>query len=45
MESALRERGIEPTVIASVDALAGAEPLTHTACYRLQGRANSEHGG
>ncbi|TCU75296.1 SIR2-like protein [Bradyrhizobium sp. R2.2-H] len=36
MESALRERGVEPTVVASVDALAGAEPLTHTACYILK---------
>lgn len=36
MENALRERGIEPTVVASVDALAGAEPLTHTACYVLK---------
>lgn len=36
MESALRERGIEPTIVASVDALAGAEPLTHSACYILK---------
>jgi hypothetical protein len=36
MESALRERGIEPTIVASVDALAGAEPITHTACYILK---------
>lgn len=36
MENALRERGIEPTVVASADALAGAEPLTHTACYVLK---------
>lgn len=36
MENALRERGIEPTVVASVDALAGAEPITHTACYILK---------
>lgn len=35
-ENALRERGIEPTVIASVDALAGAEPITHSACYILK---------
>lgn len=33
MENALRERGIEPTVVASVDALTGAEPLTHSRCY------------
>jgi len=36
MENALRERSIEPTVIASVDALAGAEPITHSACYVLK---------
>ncbi|WP_200276774.1 SIR2 family protein [Rhodovulum adriaticum] len=33
LENALREQGIEPTVVASVDALQGAEPLTHTSCY------------
>ena len=33
LESALRERGVEPTVVASVDALKGAEPLTHSNCY------------
>jgi hypothetical protein len=36
MENALRERGIEPTVVASADALTGAEPITHTACYILK---------
>ncbi len=36
MENALRERGIEPTVIASPDALAGAEPIAHSACYLLK---------
>ncbi|MEO3692204.1 SIR2 family protein [Roseateles paludis] len=36
MESALREQGIEPTVIASADALSGAEPLTHSRCYLLK---------
>jgi hypothetical protein len=36
MENALRERGIEPTVVASVDALLGAEPITHSACYLLK---------
>lgn len=36
MENALREQGIEPTVIASADALAGAEPLTHSRCYVLK---------
>lgn len=36
MENALREQGIEPTVIAAADALAGAEPLTHSRCYVLK---------
>lgn len=36
MENALRECGVEPTVVASVDALAGAEPITHSACYILK---------
>ncbi|MDX8467702.1 SIR2 family protein [Mesorhizobium sp. VK23B] len=36
LENALRERSIEPTVISSVDALAGAEPITHSACYILK---------
>lgn len=36
MENALRERGVEPTIVSSVDALAGAEPLTHSACYILK---------
>lgn len=36
MENALRERGIEPTVVASIDALQGAEPLTHSRCYLLK---------
>lgn len=36
MENALRERGVEPTVVSSVDALAGAEPITHSACYILK---------
>ncbi|RCV90040.1 SIR2 family protein [Billgrantia montanilacus] len=36
MENALREQGIEPTVVASADALAGAEPLTHSQCYMLK---------
>jgi hypothetical protein len=36
MENALREHGIEPTVVASADALAGAEPLTHSRCYVLK---------
>ena len=33
LESALRERGVEPTVISSEDALEGAEPLPHARCY------------
>lgn len=36
MENALRERGVEPTIVASVDALLGAEPITHSACYILK---------
>ena len=36
LESALREQGVEPTVVASVDTLKGAEPLTHTKCYLLK---------
>ena len=36
LENALRERGVEPTVVASLDALKGAEPLTHTKCYLLK---------
>lgn len=33
MENALRELGIEPTVVSSEDTLSGAEPLTHSQCY------------
>lgn len=36
IENALRERGIEPTIVSSPDALAGAEPITHTTCYLLK---------
>jgi hypothetical protein len=36
MENALREAGIEPTVVHSVDTLAGAEPLTHSHCFILK---------
>ena len=36
MESALRERGVEPTIVAGVDMLKGAEPLTHSTCYLLK---------
>ncbi|MGL3214044.1 SIR2 family protein [Bradyrhizobium sp. BR 1433] len=33
MEGALRDVGVEPTVIASEDALKGAVPLIHSRCY------------
>jgi len=36
IENALTERGVEATVVASVDALKGAEPLTHTKCFLLK---------
>ena len=36
IENALRDRGVEPTVISSVDALAGAEPLAHARCFILK---------
>ena len=36
METALREIGIEPTVITSPDRLGGAEPLTHSTCFILK---------
>lgn len=36
LENALRERGIEATIISSVDALAGAEPVAHSDCYILK---------
>jgi len=36
LESALREVGIEPTVIRSVDDLAGANPIAHSRCYVLK---------
>jgi len=36
LENALREQGVEPTIIASVDALIGAEPLVHAACYLVK---------
>ncbi|MCA3631306.1 MAG: SIR2 family protein [Methylobacterium sp.] len=32
IENALRDEGIEPTVIAGEDAIAGAEPLVHARC-------------
>lgn len=36
MENALREVGVEPTIVASDDALKGAEPLAHSSCYILK---------
>lgn len=33
LESALRERGIEPTLVSDLDMLNGAEPLTHSDCW------------
>lgn len=33
LENALRDEGVEPTVVSSVDALAGAEPLIHCRCF------------
>lgn len=36
IENALNQRGVEPTVVASVDALKGAVPLTHASCYLLK---------
>lgn len=36
MESALREVGVEPTVIKSVDDLKGASPLVHSRCFILK---------
>jgi hypothetical protein len=36
IENALREQGVEPTVIASVDALKGAEPIIHSSCYLVK---------
>lgn len=36
LENALREVGVEPTVVTSVDSLSGAEPLTHSPCYVLK---------
>jgi len=36
MENALRERGVEPTIVASTDALIGAAPIIHSACYILK---------
>lgn len=36
IEGALRERGVEPTIVASVDALDGSEPLVHSSCFLLK---------
>jgi hypothetical protein len=36
MENALRERGMEATIVSSVDALSGAEPIAHSSCYLLK---------
>ncbi|GLO09851.1 hypothetical protein PPUJ20005_38200 [Pseudomonas putida] len=36
MENALRDQGIEPTVVSNPDTLQGAEPLTHSQCYILK---------
>jgi SIR2-like domain len=36
LKSALREIRVEPTIVASVDALSGAESIAHSACYILK---------
>lgn len=36
MENALREAGIEPTVVSTEDGLLGAQPLSHSSCYILK---------
>ena len=36
LENALRDRGVEPTVVDTVDALMGAEPLAHSACHLVK---------
>ena len=36
LESALREIGVEPTIVASIDALLGVEPIAHSGCYVLK---------
>ena len=33
IENALTEQGVEPTIVASEDALRGAEPPTHSKCF------------
>ena len=36
LEGALRARGVAPTVVASLDALKGAQPLSHNPCFLLK---------
>jgi hypothetical protein len=36
IENALREAGVEPTIIVSTHALLGAEPITHSSCYLIK---------
>ena len=36
LEQALRERGTEPTVVDSVHAIQGAEPIAHAKCYLVK---------
>lgn len=36
MENALRDVGVEPTIISSSDALEGALPITHSSCYLVK---------
>jgi len=36
IEKALREREIEPTIVTSIDSLAGAEPMVHSKCFVLK---------
>ncbi|TWG87954.1 SIR2-like protein [Cupriavidus gilardii J11] len=36
MENALRDEGVEPVVVASVDGLAGAVPMPHAGCYLVK---------
>lgn len=33
IETALRDEGVEPTIVDSADALQGAESIAHTSCY------------
>jgi len=36
IENALRDCGVEPTVVASLDSMKGAEPIAHSNCYILK---------